>query len=321
MNPRTLLPFAAILTFAAPAFADEPKPAEEPKAEAKPEAKPEEAKPEAKPSPAEKKLGYSVPWLMRPAPAVTVLRIDAGYVAQDGGTIQTSVLTGAYKLTPELGLMARVAFVHTSPEVGDGASAFSNPLVAGVFAPEIAPHVRLNLFLGITAPLGSGGGNSPDLAKYGAVGAGIYARQAMDNALFAVNFLTPIVGAGVAYVDKGFTAQADVTVLQLLRARGSDVEKDEKRTNSTFGLHLGYRVLPILTLSVEFHHQRWLSTPLAVEKDDAKRAQSTLGAGARLNLPVDDHVLRPGFAFFMGLDDPMAAVKAKVFMIDVPFIF
>lgn len=319
MNPRTLLPIAAIALFATPAFADEAKSEPKPE-EAKPEASPE-AKPEAKPSPAEKKLGYSVPWLMRPAPAITAVRLDAGYVKQEGGTVQTSVLTAAYKLTPEIGLMARAAFVRISPENGDSATAFSNPLIAGVYAPEIAPHVRLNVFLGVTAPIGSGGGNSPDLTKTAAVGAGIYARQAMDNALFATNFLTPILGAGLAYVDKGLTAQADVTVLQLMRARGGDVEKDEKRTNSTFGLHVGYRVLPILTLSVEFHHQRWLSTPLAVEKDDAKRAQSSLGGGARLNLPIDDHVLRPGFAFFMGLDDPMAAAKMKIFMIDVPFIF
>ena len=316
MKPRALLPLTAIALLATPAFADEPGPKTE-------EPKPEVAtKTEApKPSAAEKKQGYSIPWVMRPAPAITIVRLDGTQVFQEGGSTQVSVLTGAYRIIPDVAILARAAFVRVSPDGKDSATGFSNPLLAGVFAPEIAPHTRLNLFLGFTFPLGSGGGNTPDLSKTAAVSAGVYARQGMDNALFAMNYFAAIGGASVAYVDRGLTAQVDLTVLELIRAKGSDLEKDDKRTNSMAALHVGYRVLSFLTVSAELHHQRWLSTPTAVDKDSSKRAQSTIGAGVRFNLPIDDHVLRPGLAYFQGLDDPMDGAKMKILMLDVPFVF
>ena len=50
--------------------------------------------------------------------------------------------------------------------------------------------------------------------------AGISARSAMDNALFAVDYWTVIGGLGLARITPGSTLQAEVTVLQLTRARG-----------------------------------------------------------------------------------------------------
>ncbi len=304
-----LLPVAATL-LVTPAFADEPK------GDATPPA------PEVKPSPAEKKLGYSLPWLLRPGFAVNVLRLDQNLIFQDGSSVQLNVITAGYKLTADAGVFARAALVRLAPEGKDAKMAISNPAIGAVFAPEIAPKTRLAAVAGLALPLGGGGGNSRDDAVYGAVGAGIYGRQGMDNALFGVNYLTPFVGAGVSYIDKGFTAQVDLTVLQLFRARGADKEVDEKRTNSTAAIHIGYRIIPLLTVSAELHHQRWLSTPVAVEKDENKRSQTTVGGGVRLNLPVaNTHVFRPGVAYFMGLDDPMASAKAKIILIDVPFVF
>ena len=304
-----LLPVAATLVVT-PAFADEPKG----------DAPPPTA--DGKPTAAEKKLGYSLPWLLRPSVATTALRLDQNLVFQDGSSVQLNVLTASYKLMPDAGLFARAAIVRFAPEGKDAKIAISNPVVGAVFAPEIAPHTRLAAVAGLAVPVGSGGGNDRDDAVYGAIGAGIYGRQGMDNALFAVNYLTPFLGAGVSYVDKGFTAQLDLTVLELFRARGADKEVDEKRTNSMAALHVGYRVIPMLTVSAELHHQRWLSTPAAVDKDGNKRSQTTVGGGVRLNLPVGEaHVIRPGVAYFMGVDDPMAYAKAKVILVDVPFVF
>ena len=83
--------------------------------------------------------------------------------------------------------------------------------------------------------------------------------------MFAVNYMTGIAGVGFAYVDHKFTAQVEATVLQLFRVRGDHAaaRTDSTRTNATAGLHLGYFIIPQLSLGGELRYQRWLSTPPA----------------------------------------------------------
>mgnify|MGYP001296037251 CR=1 FL=1 len=321
---------AAVWLSAFAALADEPAP--------------EPARPAAGPTAAEKKAKYALPYAMRPAIAPNLVRIDASYAGSEveaaGRTtkfaVVSSILTAGYKpipSLPDLGFYVRGAFVKysVSPETtpSTNGSAFSNPLFFALYTPEIAPKFRLPLFVGLTAPIGSGSGNDPDKAKRAAVGSGIYSRQAMDNALFATNYMTPTVGAGLAWVDKGWTVQAEATVLFLRRVKGEKLD-DSARTNFTAGLNAGYQVLPFLTVSAELHYQRWLSTPTMVTRDEAKpsadrlglRDQLTAGVGVRANLPLDKStILRPGLAYFRGLDDPMAKQKYSIIQLDVAVAF
>jgi len=290
--------------------------------------------PAAGPTAAEKKARYALPYAMRPAIAPNLVRIDASMASTETSTIWSSILTAGYKpiaSVPDLGFYGRAAFVRLSPDQGDGGTALSNPLFFALYTPEIAPKLRLPLFAGVTAPIGGGGGNDPSATTRAAVLSGIYARQAMDNALFATNYLTPTVGAGLAWIDKGFTVQVEATVLQLLRARGDKVDLDESRTNFTSGLNVGYLVLdPWLSANVELHYQRWLSTPKAVEADEARpsdqrlglRDQLTAGGGLRVNVPLSTSILmRPGISYFRGIDDPMADQKFSIVQVDVPVAF
>jgi hypothetical protein len=80
----------------------------------------------------------------------------------------------------------------------------------------------------------------------------------MDNALFAVNYATGIVGAGLAYIADGWTLQTEVTVLYLMRARGEAVDADPTRTNFTSGFLAGYEVAPGWIVEGELRYQRWL---------------------------------------------------------------
>lgn len=275
---------------------------------------------------------------MRPAIAPNLVRLDTSVAALDtaqlgSGAVSTSALTAGYKplqALPDLGFYARAAFVSRSTDRGADGSAMSNPLVFALYTPEIAPKLRLPLFAGVALPVGSGGGGAPDPAARETVLSGIYARQAMDNALFVTNYLTSTAGAGVAWVDRGITVQAEATVLQLVRTRGEAVDADASRTNFTSGLNVGYRVLPAITVSAEAHYQRWLSTPAAVRADEAKAAserqglrdQLTAGGGVRLNLPLNDRViLRPGFAYFRGLDAPMSRGVYQIAQLDLPIAF
>jgi hypothetical protein len=142
--------------------------------------------------------------------------------------------------------------------------------------------------------------------------------------------MTPTVGAGLAWVDQGWTVQAEATVLFLRRVSGESVDADSARTNFTSGLNVGYQVIPMITVSAELHYQRWLSTPALVEADEAKpsdqrlglRDQWTAGGGVRANIPLDKKtILRPGLAYFRGIDDPMAKQKYSIVMFDVPIAF
>ena len=137
-------------------------------------------------------------------------------------------MLAGYKFIPNFGAYGKVALTYNAPDdvpMGPkSATAFSNPLLFGLYTPELVKGLRLPLFLGATLPIGSGGGDDFDKDAKAAQGAAIYARSGMDNALFAVNRFTVAAGAGLAYIRDRVTLQTEVTVLELIRTRGKMVE-------------------------------------------------------------------------------------------------
>lgn len=279
-------------------------------------------------SPAWKKSLYSLPWVMRPAIAPNLIRLDtvyANYAAPNGnggGTI-VSMLTAGYRPIPSaqtLGFYFRMAFNANVPGSGAGAVGLSNPMLMALWTPEVAPGVRLSVFGAVAIPVGMGGGDDPDTNTRTAVRAGIQARLAMDNALFAQNYLTPVVGLGAAWTYRGLTVQAEATVLQLIRVRGETKDPDAARTNFTVGAHVGYRIIPHLTASVEAHYQHWLWTPSALA--ESARGQFTTTLGLRANLPITHAgILRPGVAFSLPVGGAMETNNYWELQLDLPFAF
>ncbi|MCC6216643.1 MAG: hypothetical protein IT376_17410 [Polyangiaceae bacterium] len=263
---------------------------------------------------------YSLPWQLRPIAPANVVRLDLPVASHEGGSTYAPVLTGGYAVTPEFGALARVGYVSTAPDEGAGASGFTNPLIGALYSPKLGGELKLALFAGVALPLGSGGGNDPDPKSR--IGAGVLARSALDNALFAVNDLVPLAGVDVAWVSGGFTLQAEATVLELLRMRGEDVQKDKTKTNSTAGLHAGYFFIPQLSIGLELRHQRWLSTPSFLKGAPSEnRDNTTAAAGLRGHVAAGDVKLKPGLAYVMPLDDPMKEGKYGIVFADVPVIF
>ncbi len=296
---------------------------------------------DAVPAAVARKPKYSLPWGLRPGIAPSVIRSDSSFALSDPqGNAFASTLTGGYKLMPNLGLYAKAALTYSTPAQPaatmmmptppkvESAAVLSNPLIFGLYTPEIAKGLWLPVFFGVTLPVGGGGGDDQDVPKYKAQTAGLWARSAMDNALFAVNYFTMAGGVGATWVHDRLTVQGEVTLLQLLRVRGDKtlptgkrLEPDGSRTNSTVGFHVGYAVIDMLTLSAELRYQRWLSEPTVVELFPTRRDQMTAGVGARVNLPLGKITLRPGIAYFHPLDDPMAEWKYRVITVDVPVLF
>lgn len=308
-----------------------------------PEADSANSMPEAGPvaitaAPPSPKAPYSLPFQLRPAAAVTVLRTDTSFAFYDDpageadGSTVASTLLASYKVTENISPLVRVGMVSNNPSNTDGAANFLNPVIGATYAFPLTPELRLALFFGAALPFGSGGGDSPDPAKVATNAAGIRARSAMDNAMFAVNDLVLFPGASLAYVAHNLTVQLEATLLELLRVRGEDavngagapLNPDSSRTNFTAGLHVGYFVFPELSGAVELRHQRWVSTPTAIENDatDTLRDTTTVAVGPRLHFKVGEKSwIRPALAFAFGLDDPLRRWESRSVQLDIPVIF
>ncbi len=290
--------------------------------------------------PAPPKPPYSIPFQLRPAAAVTVMRADTSFGMYDDpaadsadGTAIVSTLLGSYKLSDSFAPLVRLGMVSNSPPgTAEGAVGFLNPILGATYFLPLTPELRFAAFFGVALPVGSGGGNTPNPAKATANAAGIRARSALDNALFAVNDVVLLPGVDLAYVAHGFTLQVEATLAQLFRARGSEARNaagaqlnpDSARTNFTAGIHAGYFIYPELSLGAELRHQRWLSTPRAIANDPTGTLRDTtsIALGPRVHFKLGDKSwLRPAIAFTMGVDDPQLRWEQKSVQLDIPVIF
>ncbi len=269
---------------------------------------------------------YSVPWQLRPTAALNVVRSDTTLALNqpvDGGQGVTvaSMLLASYKVTPQLAPFVRLGAVRNSPATGPSGSSFVNPALGATYALPLNDSLRLALFLGFTLPVGMSGGNEPEASVVAATRSGVLARSAMDNAMFAVNDFTVFPGVGLSYTAGGFTAQLEATVLQLTRVRGEAVQTDRSKTNFTSGVHLGYFVLPVMSLGGEVRYQRWLSTPASVTSPEL-RDNLTVAVGPRFHVKLRDGLtLRPGLAYAFALDAPMSKLKYSIVQLDIPVAF
>src|SRR6185436_10615261 len=115
-----------------------------------------------------------------------------------------------------------------------------------------------------------------------------------------------------AYSRAGFTAQVEATLLQLTRVRNANVDKDSSRTNFTSGLHLGYFVIPKVSIGGELRFQRWLSTPAFLAMWPERRETVSFAIGPRGHFKMGNRWLRPGIAYAQGIDAPMETRKDRI---------
>jgi hypothetical protein len=326
---------------AAEAPAAPPAPAEAATVADAPPPEPAAAKP--KPPP------YSLPFQLRPAVVGNVVRSDTNFAFfknpanDESGSTIASMLLASYKVTDEFAPMIRLGVARNSPAKAamgatpDKAFIFANPVVGGTYAIKPAKPLRLAFFLGLTIPVGSGGGDKPEPEVKAAVAAARSARNAMDNAMFLPNDFAIFPGVDFAYVSGGFTAQAEATIFQLVRVKGDKVPEtmgataqnpDKSKTNLTMGLHIGYFLIPQLSVGAELRHQRFVSTPKGVEADEKLpepagiRDTTTWAIGPRGHFKLSESVwFRPGVSFSMPIDKPMQKAEYKVVQLDLPIAF
>jgi hypothetical protein len=284
---------------------------------------------------------YSLPWQLRPVTAGNVLRIDtAAAVFNDAnGNLDVAVPTifsASYQVKPHWAPTVRLGFVgNDAPGEATDGSSFVNPLVGATYARAFGSY-RLALFGATTVPVGTGGGDAPNVRAAKTNAAAGTARPA-DEAMFAVNYMTEIAGADLAYVNHGLTAQAEATVLQFVRVRGEDSAgaTDPFRTQAAVGLHLGSFIGSHFSLSGDLHYRRWLSRPTTlsattgerVRLSDGDMAAVTAAIGPRVHFRLGKHAwIRPGLSFVRGLDArgfgaPLLTAQTTAVQLDVPVTF
>jgi hypothetical protein len=251
--------------------------------------------------------------------------------AGNTGNTEVTMLLATYRVLPDLAPLVRLGLVkNNAPAAGADGTSFVNPVVGATYARKLGAF-RLAGFLGTTIPIGQGAGASPDAGAAAADAAAIRARSAMDNAMFAVNYMTGIAGLGFAYIHAGFTAQAEATVFQLFRVRGDNAASatDSTRTNATAGVHLGYFVIPQISVGGEIRYQRWLSdvtqrNSAGASVPIANFAKDTLSfaVGPRGHFKMGKSMwLRPGISYAQGLDKPLTDGKYHVVQVDLPVVF
>jgi hypothetical protein len=292
-------------------------------------------------APSEPTPRYSLPWQLRPVMSGNLARVDSvGAVFNDGnGNLDeavATVVTASYRINRNWAPTIRLGFVgNDAPgEATDGGS-FANPLVGATYVGSLGIF-RFALFGATTLPVGTGGGDTPNIRVAKTNAASTTARPA-DDAMFAVNYTTAIAGADIAYVEHGLTAQAEATLLQSVRVRGETGSgaTDAFRTEAAVGVHLGYFIGTHFSLSGDVDYRRWLSRPTTlsavtggrVALPDANMASTTVAVGPRFHFRVGKQAwVRPGLSFVRGLDArgfgaPLLTAQTTGVQVDVPVMF
>lgn len=270
--------------------------------------------------------------------APTVVRSDTSLAsyqnpAAQSGFAVVSELSASYRIpgtgtAPRTGLapFVKLTIVNDSPPGNvTGGFAFVNPFLGATYAVAFGSGWRASAFLGVTVPVGMGGGDKPDAGPLDARTVGPVVRADLDNALFAVDDLAVLPGIDFAYVAHGLTVQFEATFAQLERVRGAENQHEASKTNLTGGIHAGYFLFDFLSLGGEIRYQRWLNPPFVVQDHKANTSydMTSIGVGPRFHFHIaGDFWIRPAIAYTRGFDHPMTSpANDNIVQIDVPVFF
>lgn len=275
---------------------------------------------------------YVSPFLLRGVGAGNALQLDttvAPYTDSKtklGQTATVSLFSVSARVASELALNVKFGVVrndHPSAPSSTASTGATNLAFGGMWGTTIADYWRVSASACIAAPIGAGGGSRPDVDNAAAMKAAVLARGGMDNTMFAVNDVPIPLGLDVAYVRRGFTAQVELTVAPMVRARGAQSSPDRSKVNATSGLFFGYFLVPRqFSVGAELRYQRYLSTPDAVAKDSSLRDNLTTGGGVRGYFELASNVsFRPGLSYGTGLEGAVADRHFQMVQVDLPIAF
>jgi hypothetical protein len=237
--------------------------------------------------------------------------------------LETVVLFSAQvRLQQHFALQARWGIVDNRVGAGDrNRTGFVNPTLAATLAFPIGKLFRFAASTTVGLPIASGGEEGDRdgifLQRQAAL-----ARSAMNNNAFLPNDLGFPTGLSLAFVHRGVTAQVDGTIIPAGRIRGGGDESDTARVNSTFGLFVGYLIIPEISLGAELRYQYFLLPPAIVDVDPSARDNLTAGVGGRTEIELSDTTrIRPGLCISTGLVGYVEQQSFRMVQFDIPISF
>ncbi|MDI1444638.1 hypothetical protein [Polyangium sp. 6x1] len=264
---------------------------------------------------------YAMPFLLRPVTAGNLVGIDVSIALARSTTTIPITWRFHKEIIPGLAAVLRWSIVH---DVTVRGTSFVNPILGALYSiPLDRKRWTLGLFGGTTLPIGTG--RAGDTSTVAANLAGRPARAAMDNATFDVDFIAPMLGAGIAYVTDRITAQMELTLGEHVRVRGA-ADGDKARTNLTAAGHFAFFPIRELSIGAEVRYQAWLvNGSMEIGNEPAAVDNWTIGIGPRGNFRLGqrDVWVRPAISFSMSLDAPngFAGEQYKILQVDVPIVF
>lgn len=276
--------------------------------------------------PSRKKPPYTLPFQMRGVIPKSGVRLDTIlglYTANDhNAQVSVILMSAQWRVIEQLALQARWGIDSNQTGNSNSRTGIVNPTFGALIGVPFGRDFRFALSFTVGVPIATGGGDDPDPNHSAMQRQGILARSAMDNVAFAVNDVGFPSGLSLAYIRSGLTAQVDATVIPSVRVKGENTQADASKVNSTYGLFVGYSLLPELSLGTELRYQRFLTTPVAVERDPSTRDNLTFGIGPRFHLLVSDSVwVRPGLCYSVGIRGPIEQQSYQMVQLDVPVSF
>jgi hypothetical protein len=273
---------------------------------------------------------YSLPFVLRGIIPATTVRAETmlGETSVNGAKASTVLqyLTASYAFIPTASAFARMGFVDYNPPAGSASTAFSNLTLGGLWGVNLPPIFRFGAVGGVILPTGQGQGNTPSAAETAAISAGNLTRFRYEGAAFGSNYLSPFVGADVAVVTGGLTVQVEATLSPLVRVVGSaPTVPDGEQTVLTAGLHIGYFLVPQLSLGVDLHDHSFISSVAAVTANKIPGSVVALAGGPRVHIKLGASVwLHPGIAYSHSFGELTASISApayNVVQLDIPIVF
>jgi hypothetical protein len=270
---------------------------------------------------------YVLPFQLRSVSPRTGVRIDtivAPYRYEGMSALETVVFfSGQLRLLKYFSLQARWGFDDNRVGNGDrNRSGFVNPSLGATLAFPVGHLFRFAASTSVGLPLATGGGDGTDVDGVFLQRQGALARSSMDNNAFAANDLGFPTGLSLAFVHRGITAQMDGTIIASGRVKGTGTAGDGAKVNSTFGLFLGYFLIPELSVGMELRYQYYLLPPSIVDLDPSARDNLTAGAGARIEIELSDSTrVRPGVCLSTGLSGYVEQQSFRMVQFDIPITF
>jgi hypothetical protein len=119
-------------------------------------------------APSDPPLRYSLPWNLRPVTIGNLARVDsvAAVFNDANGNLDeavATVVTASYRIKRNWAPVVRLGFVgNDAPGEATDGSSFANPLVGATYGRALGSY-RLALFGATTLPIGTGGGDAPNV--------------------------------------------------------------------------------------------------------------------------------------------------------------